>query len=119
MVTEELDRPTLELQICGEERRLPHDIEVGLYYTVQEALHNVRKHADARRVSLSVDIGPRVICLTIRDDGKGFDPVQTPEGVGIRHMRERALSLGGNFSLHSAPGQGTELRVCLPIPKER
>jgi signal transduction histidine kinase len=119
MATEELDQPKLELQICGEERRLPHDIEVGLYYIVQEALHNVRKHADARRVSLSVDIGPRVICLTIRDDGKGFDPVQTPEGVGIRHMRERALSLGGNFSLHSAPGQGTELRVCLPIPKER
>jgi signal transduction histidine kinase len=119
MATEELDQPKLELQICGEERRLPQDIEVGLYYIVQEALHNVRKHADARRVSLSVDIGPRVICLTIRDDGKGFDPVQTPEGVGIRHMRERALSLGGNFSLHSAPGQGTELRVCLPIPKER
>jgi signal transduction histidine kinase len=119
MATEELDQPKLELQICGEERRLPHDIEVGLYYIVQEALHNVRKHADARRVSLSVDIGPRVICLTIRDDGQGFDPAQTPEGVGIRHMRERALSLGGNFSLHSAPGQGTELRVCLPIPKER
>ncbi len=115
---EDLNQTRLELHIVGEERRLPQEIEVGLYYIVQEALYNVRKHAEARKVSLDVDVGPRVICLTIRDDGKGFDPAKTPEGVGLRHMRERALSLGGNFSVHTAPNEGTELRVCLPIPKE-
>ncbi len=115
---EELNQTQLELHISGEERRLPQELEVGLYYIVQEALYNVRRHAEARKVSLDLDVGPRVICLTIRDDGKGFDPVKTPEGVGLRHMRERALSLGGNFSIHAAPGEGTELHVCLPVPKE-
>lgn len=116
--SEELNQTKLELSISGEERRLPQEIEVGLYYIVQEALHNVRKHAAAHRVQLALDVGPRVVCLIVRDDGKGFDPAKTPEGVGLRHMRERALSLGGNFSIHAAPGEGTELRVCLPIPKE-
>lgn len=115
---EELNQTKLELHLSGEERRLPQEVEVGLYYIVQEALYNVRKHAQARKVSMGLDVGPRVICLTIRDDGKGFDPVKTPEGVGLRHMRERALSLGGNFSVHTALGEGTELRVCLPVPKE-
>lgn len=115
---EEFNQTKLELYISGEEQRLPQEIEVGLYYIVQEALYNVRKHAEARKVSIGLDVGPRVICLTVRDDGKGFEPAKTPEGVGLRHMRERALSLGGNFSVHAAPNEGTELRVCLPIPKE-
>jgi len=114
----ELDQTSLELHISGEERRLPQEIEVGLYYIVQEALYNVRKHAEAQRVIIGVDLGPRVICLTVRDDGKGFDPATTPEGIGLRHMRERALSLGGNFAIHAARGEGTELRVCLPILRE-
>lgn len=116
--SEEVNQTTLELQIRGQERQLPHEIAVGLYYIVQEALYNVRKHAAAHKALIEVDVGPRTICLTVRDDGKGFDPIQTPEGIGVRHMRERALSLGGSFSLRSAPGAGTELRVCLPIPKE-
>ncbi|MFN4219171.1 MAG: sensor histidine kinase [Candidatus Bipolaricaulia bacterium] len=114
---EELNQTKLELHICGEERRLPHEIEVGLYYIVQEALHNVRKHAGAQKVTMGLDVGPRVVCLTVRDDGKGFDPAKTPEGIGLRHMRERALRLGGTFSVHAAPGEGTELRVCLPVPQ--
>ncbi len=115
---EEFNQTKLELLISGQEQRLPQEVEIGLYYIVQEALYNVRKHAEARKVSIGLDVGPRVICLTIRDDGKGFDPAKTPEGVGLRHMRERALSLGGNFSVHAAPNEGTELRACLPIPKE-
>jgi signal transduction histidine kinase len=111
----ELNQTRLELHISGEERRLPQDIEVGLYYIVQEALYNVRKHAAAQKVTMTLNVGPRVICLAIDDDGKGFDPAKMPEGVGLRHMRERALSLGGNFSIQATPGAGTELRVCLPI----
>jgi two-component system sensor histidine kinase DegS len=120
MVTEseEFNHTKFELQIVGEERRLPQELEVGLYYIVQEALHNVRKHAEAHRVTIEVEISPRLICLTVRDDGKGFDPAKTPQGIGLRHMRERAKNLGGNFSIHAVPGAGTEVRVCLPIPKE-
>ncbi len=114
---EELTPTKAELLLQGEEQRLPQEIEIGLYYIVQEALHNVRKHAQAQKVSIGCDVGPRVVCLTIRDDGKGFDSAKTPEGVGLRHMRERALSLGGNFSVSSAPTRGTEIRVCLPVPQ--
>lgn len=112
---EELNQTKLELLISGEEQRLPQEVEIGLYYIVQEALYNVRKHAQAQKVSIGFDVGPRVICLTVRDDGKGFEPADTPEGVGLRHMRERTLSLNGNFSIHAARNEGTEIRVCLPV----
>ncbi|MFN3763338.1 MAG: sensor histidine kinase, partial [Anaerolineae bacterium] len=59
--------------------------------------------------------------LMIRDDGKGFDPAileQAARGgrVGLRQMRERVAALKGTFALQSAPGQGTEIRITLPLP---
>lgn len=113
---EEVDQMHLHFDISGEERRLPPDVESGLFHIVQEALHNVRRHAEAGNIWIYLDLGPHVLCLTIRDDGRGFDPAATPEGVGLRHMRERAASANGSFSVRAAPGQGTEIRVCLPVP---
>ena len=107
----------MHLVITGEERRLPAEMEISLFHIVQEALHNVRRHSEARNVWISLDVGPHVLCLTVRDDGQGFDPATTPEGVGLRHMHERTASANGNFSVRAAPGEGTEIRVCMPVPK--
>jgi signal transduction histidine kinase len=115
---EEVDQVHMHLAISGDERRLPPEMEVSLFHIVQEALHNARRHAEAHHVWISLDVGPQVLCLTIRDDGRGFDPASTPESVGLRHMHERTASADGTFAVRTAPGEGTEIRVCMPIPKE-
>jgi len=115
---EEVSDLQLHLTISGEERRLPSPVETALFHIVQEALYNVRRHAEAKNVWLQLDLSPQIVCLQVRDDGRGFDPTATPVGVGLRHMRERAEALNGTFSLQAAPQRGTELLICLPIPKE-
>ncbi len=115
---EEVNDLQLHLTISGEERRLPSPVETGLFHIVQEALYNVRRHAEAKNVWLQLDLSPQIVCLQIRDDGRGFDSASTPEGVGLRHIRERTQALSGTFSLQATPGRGTELLVCLPIAKE-
>lgn len=116
---EEVDQAHMDLVISGEERRLPPDTEVGLFHIVQESLHNVRRHSGACNVWISLDIEADVLSLTIRDNGKGYEPISTPEGVGLRHIRERTASAGGIFSVRTAPGEGTEIRICMPVPKGR
>jgi two-component system sensor histidine kinase DegS len=114
----EINETRMQLTITGDERPLPSEVEVGLFHIVQEALHNVRRHAEAQNVWIQLDVGPQLLCLQIRDDGRGFDPLQTPEGVGLRHMRERAKALSGNVSVQSASDRGTEILICLPLPQE-
>lgn len=93
--------------------RLGPDEQIELFRIVQEGLANARKHAGARRVVVSIGqrYGERVV--TIQDDGKGFDGEANGAGQGLKNMRERASSIGGNFSIASTPGRGTALEVVL------
>jgi signal transduction histidine kinase len=85
-----------------------------IYRVVQEALHNSAKHANARHIRVSVrEVSNRVL-LSIEDDGMGFDPSRR-RGMGILSMHERATQLDGSFAIDSAPGQGTRLRLDLPL----
>ena len=100
-------------------------VEIQAMRIVQEALTNVRKHADASRVSLTVKPGAEALELIVEDDGAGFD-VSSIEGDAGRHwglqtMRERALSIGGKFAIVSRPGDGTRVTVTMParIPEAR
>ena len=115
---EEVNQTRMQLSILGEERRLPSELEVGVFHIIQEALHNVSRHANAQNVSIKLDVKPQLLCLRIHDDGRGFDPDTTLEGVGLRHMRERAEVLGGTLSLHASLGHGTEILACFPVPRE-
>ena len=85
-----------------------------IYRVVQEALHNSAKHANARRVRVSVREVPNHVILSIEDDGIGFDPSRR-RGMGILGMHERATRLEGEFVVDSSPGRGTRLRVDLPL----
>jgi NarL family two-component system response regulator LiaR len=78
---------------------------------VQEAVTNVRLHAEASTVTVSIECG-RDLRLTVADDGRGFDPdtVKGSIGMGLDHMRERAHALGGVVEIESARGSGTEVR---------
>ena len=94
------------------EGTLPAEAQVVLYRVCQEALNNVAKHAGASRVEISLRHEAGAIELSLRDDGKGFDPEQTTAGhYGLSMMHERAEAAGALLSIESQPGQGTELTI--------
>ncbi|MDX1689098.1 MAG: sensor histidine kinase, partial [Candidatus Promineifilaceae bacterium] len=95
---------------------LPSAVENALYRIAQEALNNVLKHAAAERVNLSLSCSQKTVCLTMVDDGRGFDPETVGQrGYGLGTMRERAEQVGGILMLSSVPGEGTKLTVEVPL----
>lgn len=104
----------VDLSLNGD-GRLPLEIEQALYRAIQEALANVARHSNARVVRLSLAIRPEEVNISVVDDGQGFDPSQTPRGMGLRSINERVERLGGQFTLDSAPGDGTRLMITIPI----
>jgi two-component system, NarL family, sensor histidine kinase DevS len=96
------------------DRRLPADVETAVYRIVQEAITNVIKHADARRVSVVLTRKNGFVSVVIEDDGSGFDPARPVEGIGLIGMRERVELLDGHLEVDSSPGRGTVLVVELP-----
>ena len=88
----------------------------NLFRIAQEALVNVRKHAAASRVDVTLESRWNGTLLSIRDDGQGFDPDRgrRPDSLGLLAMNERAEMMGGSCEIHSAEGEGTRVRVWLP-----
>lgn len=101
---------TLEAEEVG-----PADaaVEATLYRIAQESLHNSVRHAEAQRARVALRKRTDAIVLEVEDDGRGFDPEEHP-GRGLRGMEERAALLGGSWTLRSAPGRGTHVRVEVP-----
>jgi signal transduction histidine kinase len=87
-----------------------HDIEVALYRSVQEALHNVAKHSGASTFAVRLEIRLQNVSLQIEDDGAGFSRrVAHTRGFGLTGMRERAAALGGSMKIRSERGKGTNI----------
>ena len=103
------------MQIRGTGLPLPADVQVQVLHVVQEALSNVRKHAQASHVSLEVDKGERWR-FTVRDNGCGFDTArnQGETHVGMKIMRERAERIGASVVLKSSAADGTAVTLTLP-----
>src|SRR5437763_649777 len=109
---------------CGglERERLLPEVETTVYRVVQEALTNVLKHAEARRVSVIVERRRDHVLAIVEDDGKGFEVeevVPAPgggRGLGLLGMRERVALVGGSLNLDSSPGAGTTARARIPVP---
>lgn len=103
--------------VTGTERPLGAQTETTLLRIAQEGLANVRKHAAAANVTLTLSYLDVVVMLDVADDGVGFDPAPmetAPGGLGLCAMRERATQLGGNLTIESAPGEGTTIAAELP-----
>ena len=107
-----------EVSVAADAGQLGSEAATQLFRVAQESLNNVRRHADATRATLSLSFVGGLWILTVRDDGRGFDPGGRPAGYGVMGMHERARLLGGTLSIRSAPGQGTvvELRVVPGTP---
>ena len=87
-----------------------------LLRAAQEALTNVRKHASASRVSVTISADPeQAASIEVGDDGSGFEPAVTRSGFGLAGMRGRVEEAGGTVQVDSAPGHGTRVEVQLPF----
>jgi PAS domain S-box-containing protein len=99
-------------------RELRRDAAVALFRIAQEALNNVAKHANAKRVRITVSATPQEMAVEIGDDGAGFDAVAAEARAsrwGMTTMRERAEAAGGRLEIMSARGTGTVLRASVPF----
>ncbi len=106
--------------ITGDPVQLPGEAEVTLYRVTQEALSNIRKHAQAKAVQITLSYMQDVIILDVQDDGVGISennssPSDRNSGYGLTAMRERVAQFNGSVLLESEPDEGTTLVVSLPM----
>ena len=122
LVNELAQQDTLQvsLDVEGTADNLPAEMEVTIYRIVQEALTNVRKHAQASHAQVQAQFLSRQVVVTVHDDGVGFImPAETSDLVrvgnfGLMGLKERAQLFGGQMIIASQPGQGTTVKVVLP-----
>jgi two-component system nitrate/nitrite sensor histidine kinase NarX len=102
---------------------LPPEVEAQVFRIVQEALTNVRKHAAAGRVEVSLVLGDGALQISVTDDGGGIEPGNDRSTAapavwphyGLTAMRERATAIGAQISVESQSGSGTTVRLAVPI----
>ena len=115
----------VRVETTGEPLALLPDIEVTLFRVAQESLANAAKHAAAERVWVTLSYMGDVVVLDVRDDGAGFDPEQraardSGSGFGLLAMEQRVARVAGEFTVESAPGDGTVVSASVPaLPAER
>ena len=89
--------------------------QTHLYRFLQEALNNVSRHANASHATLAVARSDHELSIEVRDDGVGHEPLRDNAGLGVRSMRERARCLGGEVQFLSRVGEGTRVRLAVPL----
>jgi PAS domain S-box-containing protein len=108
------------LEVVGSPERLAVTYELPLFRIIQEGLNNIGQHSRANTALVQLGVAAAgSVTVSIRDDGRGFDPNQLGPAnraghFGLRQMRERIQDLGGALDIRSAKGQGTELAISLP-----
>ncbi len=108
----------VHVEVTGEPMPLLPEIEVTLFRVAQEALTNVAKHATATRAGLTLSYMHDVVVLDVRDDGVGFD--RPGSGFGLLSMEQRVRRVSGEFTVESAPDDGTAVSASVPaIPAEQ
>ncbi|MFC8012561.1 sensor histidine kinase [Streptomyces cinereoruber] len=114
--------PRVRFSVSGTPVELPTPYEVALLRIAQSALANTVRHASASRAEITLSFMDASVTLDVVDDGEGFEPgsvrPSSEGGFGLPAMRARAESLGGTFTVESAPGQGTAVAVSLPLSPE-
>lgn len=99
-------------------RKLPPLVETTLYRVLQEAVTNVVKHANARRIGVILRAAAHFVVLVVEDDGGGFDRddmADTSLSLGLRGIRERLAQVGGSLEIETSPGRGAALLVKVPL----
>jgi signal transduction histidine kinase len=109
------------LELSGEIQKLPAQKELILFRIVQEILNNIIKHANGKSILINADYSTNDLKLLIKDDGEGFNTEilnienTGQNGLGIRNMNSRAKLIGAEFTMNSTKGNGTEVKLSIPI----
>jgi signal transduction histidine kinase len=103
------------VQISDPQASISNDVASQIYFIAKEALNNIERHADARRVALALERRDGQLLLRISDDGRGFDAgqIDDDERFGLQGMYERAEIIGAQLSVESKPGQGTVIQLTM------
>ena len=115
---------TVEFQDDGQPKPLGDDVRILLFRDVRELLINVVKHANAHKAKVSIKKVGKQICVTVEDDGVGFDPAETISMAakrgefGLFSIRERLEDLGGHLQIDSTPGRGCKVTMTAPLKRK-
>ncbi|MES0279066.1 MAG: PAS domain S-box protein [Dehalococcoidales bacterium] len=110
-----------QIEVSGQQRDLPSEVQLLLFRIAQEALNNIRRHTNASMALVTVEFGDDETLLSISDNGKGFEPPERMSDMagsgklGLAGMQERAQLLGGRINISSQPGKGTTVTVHVPV----
>lgn len=105
----------------GEPTRLPTTVETALFRVTQEAINNIARHSRATRAECALYFAPNQVQIVIKDNGKGFDPKtifssnEHRRGLGLLGMQERMSAVGGRVEIDSTLGEGTVIRLLVPL----
>jgi signal transduction histidine kinase len=112
-------RVAIGASLVGTAPRSTEQAEEAVYFSCSEALQNAAKHARRNaHVTVRLVHQDEMLRVRIEDDGRGFDPARSPEGAGLRNIRDRIESLGGYVNVASRPGLGALLTLSVPWPAE-
>lgn len=95
--------------------RLDNSIEIQIYRIIQELLNNIIKHADASKIDIQLMQYEGNINIIVEDDGIGFDPKETQQGIGLKTLHSRVNKLQGTYHIDSGKGNGTTVSIDIPI----
>ena len=115
------ERSGVQTQIChrGLDVRIPEAVETALYRIAQEALNNIWKHANADHARVVIEVDEDQVAVEIGDDGTGFQTDELrdagPQHLGLASIRDRVELMGGRLAVASVPGEGTVVRVAVPL----
>lgn len=107
----------IEFQSWGSFTALPAEYCFAIYRVVQELVHNIIKHAHATSTLIQLRHQGDLLCLTVEDNGVGFDPERPGNGLGLKSIRSRVEDLGGSIAFTSTNGEGTSIEVELVTEK--
>jgi len=108
----------VSMEIENVEEYLDETAKLAVYRVVQEAISNARRHSGADSARVSLRLSGRTIVAEVTDEGRGFDPdsiVDGSRGLGLIGMQERATMIGGRVTSTTAPGEGTTIRLVIPV----
>jgi PAS domain S-box-containing protein len=97
------------------EASLPDNMKLMLFRIIQEQINNIIRHAQANSIQIDMQTVAKKLTLSVKDNGKGFDPKSIKRGLGFDNMKNRASLFGGKVKIDSAPGAGCTIQVTIPL----
>ncbi len=105
----------LEMEETIKWENISSSIKMNLFRIIQEASHNINKFANARNAVISFIIDTNNLCLSVTDDGKGFDVENQTEGIGLKNIKQRVASLKGKCIIQSINNHSTSINIAIPL----